>query len=214
MKLFDIDGPIMATLGKLSDLVIVNILFEICCLPIFTIGASYTALNRVVLSLSKDEEDTSIFKQFFREFKSNFKKATAITLIFGVIFAILTSCYIVSNFTLSGNMAKIYTVILVVVTIPFILSSLFVFHLQGNFENTVKNTIKNSFLLMIAKIHYVILMLIIRILAIYIAFFLNPNAIGIASFIWFVCGFSIIAYFDSFIINKLIKDIKGDLNVE
>lgn len=210
MKLFDIDGPIMATLGKLSDLVIVNILFEICCLPIFTIGASYTALNRVVLSISKDKENSSIFKQFFKEFKSNFKKSTAITLIFGILFAMLTACYFTANFTLSGNIAKIYTVILVIIAVPCILSSLLVFHLQGNFENTVKNTIKNSFILMIAKLHYVILMLIIRILAIYIAFFLNPNSLGITSFIWFVCGFSIIAYFDSFIINKLIKDLKND----
>lgn len=207
MKLFDIDGPIMATLSKLSDLVIVNILFEICCLPIFTIGASYTALNRVVLSISKDREGSSIVKQFFREFKSNFKKSTIITLIFGVIFTLLTACYFTANFTLSGNMAKIYTVILVIVTVPFILASLLVFNLQGNFENSIKNTIKNSFLLVIAKLHYVILMLIIRVLAIYIAFFLNPSVIGVSSFIWFVCGFSIIAYFDSFIIDKLIKDI-------
>ncbi|MBQ2576778.1 MAG: DUF624 domain-containing protein, partial [Lachnospiraceae bacterium] len=40
----DPDGPLMSGLTKLANLVLLNIWFVICCIPVFTIGASFTAL--------------------------------------------------------------------------------------------------------------------------------------------------------------------------
>ena len=51
MKLFDVDGPLMAALNKLADLVFANLLFILFSLPVVTLGASLTALQTVVLRL-------------------------------------------------------------------------------------------------------------------------------------------------------------------
>lgn len=48
-RFFDLDSPLMSALNKLADLIILNILVIICSLPVFTIGASMTALHYVVL---------------------------------------------------------------------------------------------------------------------------------------------------------------------
>lgn len=42
--LFNYDNPIWRFIGKLADLMILNLLWIICSLPVFTIGASTTAL--------------------------------------------------------------------------------------------------------------------------------------------------------------------------
>ena len=70
-KLFDLDSPIMNFLGKLADLIILNILAFICCIPIVTAGASMTALYYVCLKMVRNNEGY-IMKSFFKSFKQNF----------------------------------------------------------------------------------------------------------------------------------------------
>ena len=44
MKLFNLDSPVMVFLSKVANLMILNVLTIICCIPIFTAGAAITAL--------------------------------------------------------------------------------------------------------------------------------------------------------------------------
>ena len=69
-RLFNLDNPVMNALNKLADLIILNFLTMICCIPIFTIGASATALHYVALKIVRDEE-TYIIKGFFKSFRQN-----------------------------------------------------------------------------------------------------------------------------------------------
>ena len=39
-RLFQIDNPFFRFMGNVADLVILNFLFLICCIPIVTVGAS------------------------------------------------------------------------------------------------------------------------------------------------------------------------------
>ena len=54
--LFDIDGPALRFVTKIAYSAWLNLLWFICCLPIFTVGASTTALFYVTLKVAKDEE--------------------------------------------------------------------------------------------------------------------------------------------------------------
>ena len=78
-KLFSLDGRLVKTLTRLTDIIILNTLFIVCCLPIFTIGASLTALATMWHRLLKGE-DTDLVFHFFRLFRTNFKQATVIWL--------------------------------------------------------------------------------------------------------------------------------------
>ncbi len=55
MKLFNLDSPLMRALGKMADLMWLNILTMVCCIPVFTIGASLTALHYMALKIVRDE---------------------------------------------------------------------------------------------------------------------------------------------------------------
>ena len=48
-KLFNIDSPVMRFLGKVADLMILNLVTLLCCIPVVTIGASLTAMHYVLL---------------------------------------------------------------------------------------------------------------------------------------------------------------------
>ena len=54
--LFNYDGPLVSFLNRLADLVILNIVFLICCIPVFTIGASLTALSSMTMKMARKEE--------------------------------------------------------------------------------------------------------------------------------------------------------------
>ena len=89
MKLFNLDSPLMQGLSKMADLMWLNVLTLLCCLPVVTMGASLTAMNYVALKIVRDEE-CYISKSFFKSFKENFKQATIIWLMILVAALILT----------------------------------------------------------------------------------------------------------------------------
>ena len=53
-KLFDLDSPFMNVINKLSDIIIINLVYIFCCLPVFTIGAATTALYYTVYKIIED----------------------------------------------------------------------------------------------------------------------------------------------------------------
>ena len=75
-------------MGRVADLILLNILCILCCIPIVTAGASITALYYVTLKMARDEE-SYIIRSFFRSFKQNFKQATIINVILLLTGAVL-----------------------------------------------------------------------------------------------------------------------------
>ena len=68
MKLFSMDGKFLETFNKITDLVTLNILWLLCCIPIITIGASTSALYQVTLQIAENR-DSYITKEFFKAFR-------------------------------------------------------------------------------------------------------------------------------------------------
>ena len=80
MSFFSYESKFSQILIKLSYSCWLNMLWIICSLPIFTIGASTTALYAVTLKIADDSE-TNVTKQFFDSFRKNFAQATRLWLI-------------------------------------------------------------------------------------------------------------------------------------
>ena len=80
MKKLSIDNPFFGFMDRLGDIVILNILFLICSVPIITMGASVSAMYQ---ALREMEEDTyiSAFKSFKAAFMSSLKKSIPVWLL-------------------------------------------------------------------------------------------------------------------------------------
>lgn len=77
-RFFDLDSPVMRTLSRLFDCIVVSFLFILCCLPVFTTGAAFSSLYHCAGYLAEGT-DTGI-RDFFGAFRRSFKKATLIWL--------------------------------------------------------------------------------------------------------------------------------------
>ena len=51
-RFFNLDSPLMTFLSKMADLMILNLLTLICCIPIITAGDAMTALYYMTVKLS------------------------------------------------------------------------------------------------------------------------------------------------------------------
>ena len=56
MKIFAIDSPLMNILSKIADLMILNLITLVMCIPIVTAGASFTAMHYCCLKLARGHE--------------------------------------------------------------------------------------------------------------------------------------------------------------
>ncbi len=139
---FNLDGPFYKWGSEIADVMILSILWLVCCIPIFTIGASTTALF-YVFGKKVRGEDPYVFRHFFQSFKENFKQATIITIILGVM---LFSSYLYVEMLLSGT-APIWVKMIgmfFVIQVAFI--SLYIFPVLSRFEMSIKNIFISSFI--------------------------------------------------------------------
>ncbi len=198
-RIFNYDGPLFGFLDKVANLFILNILFMVCCIPLFTIGASVTALNYMMLKIVRGEEGY-IVKDFFKAFKENFKQATAIWLImalFGVIFGV--DFYVLNHMKLAMSpvIRTVIYALLVVWTFEFV----YVFAVLSRFVNTVKQTMKNALLMSIRHLPWTALLIVV------------PAAIAAITYVFmyrilpviFIAGFSGTAYIQAFIYSRIFK---------
>lgn len=67
-------------LERVANLIILNVLFLICCIPIITIGPALTALYYVSMKMVRNEEQ-SIIRDFFHAFRQNFRQGLLLFLL-------------------------------------------------------------------------------------------------------------------------------------
>lgn len=201
-QLFDLDSPLMVGLTRIADIIILNILFLVCCIPVFTIGPAITAMYYVTLKMVRNE-DCYIVKSFFKSFKQNFKQAVAIwMIILATITVVAIDFRIIDGGAsdLRGLTANVSGAVLIVLFVTCIIISFvvsYVFPILAKFDNTVKNTIKNAFFMSMRHLPYTILIILINIIP-YVVVYFAP-----ASMLFFVMSFALCAYGCSFIFNRI-----------
>ena len=202
-NLFRYDNKFVEALGKISNIVILNLLCILSCLPIITIGASATATYFIATQIVKDEE-SYIIKEFIKRFKENFIISTKIWIIMMIIGGVLCFDFYISKLIINEYMRIILQFILLMISIIFVFSITYVFPIASKFENTVKNTMINSILISIQHLPHTIVMTLVNLSPIILIFMLSDYW-GQILFFYTVIGFAIIAYINSIFFNKIFK---------
>lgn len=148
MNFLKIDSPFMRFMGTVADLMILNVLTIICCIPVITAGASFTAMHYVLLKIARKEEGY-IVKSFFRSFKQNFLQATVIWLIMLVVIAAL---FVDWRLTRMNRFPMVYVVLMYMAIGITYLVFLYVFPVLSHYSNTIRGTFKTAFIMSILGI--------------------------------------------------------------
>lgn len=143
-RIFDSENPVMRALGVACDLLVLNLLALLCCVPIVTAGASITALNDIVIRLVR-QEDEYLVRPFFRSFAANWKKATLLWLLVLLAAALLGFDYLAAL----SYIPTLRVGILALGIIAFAVV-LYAFALLARYENTLCATLKNAAVLAVA----------------------------------------------------------------
>ena len=204
MKIFDLDSPLMNVLNKMADLMWLNILTLICCIPVITAGAALTSMHYVALKIVRNEE-SYITRSFFKSFKTNFRQATLIWLLLMLVAAILGGDYYI--ITKSGmQFSQVLVVLIMAAGVLVICTSLYVFPVLAKFDNTIMGTIRTAFIMSIFQLPQTVVMFVM-------AFF--PLIIYLVSLrlipIIFLFGFSLPAYASAMLYNKFFQKLEDQL---
>jgi len=202
MKLFNLDSPLMRFMTKVADLILVNLLFILTSLPVFTLGASLTAMYYVTLKMVRDEE-SGIVRSFLHSFRQNFRQATLLWLVQLVLMAILVlDMWILARIN-SPVGAAMNTVILILLVIVLLIS-LYVYSSLARFENTIMNTLKNACLMAAANLPRTVLMGVFCAGSVFITLY-NEYTLVYGAAVWLFLGFALIAFGNSGILAKIFE---------
>lgn len=196
------DNVVMRALGRLCDFILLNILWVVCSIPLFTIGASTTALYTVMLKIVRNEEGY-IVKGFINAFKENFKKSTIIWLILAAVGIVIGIDSRVAA-AMSSTMRIVFQSVFIIFGLVWLCVVIYVFPLTARYENTVRNTFKNALLLSVAKLPYTLLMLVITAGPVLLTF-LNTMTLMVGLGLWIIAGVSLVAWLNSFLLRKVFE---------
>lgn len=199
--LFNLDNPVWSFMGRVADLVILNILAVICSIPIFTIGASWTAMYFVAIRIVRKEE-SYVIRDFFRSFKENFKQATIIWLLVLVVAAVFIGDIVIYRM-MPDQIPQIIMIVVAALGFLALGTVVYVFPVLSRFHNTTKNTIKNAFLLSIVNIPFTLIFIVLLILPFVLAVFV----IEVAP-ILILMGFSLPAYISSMMFVRIFRKVE------
>ena len=182
---------------KLVDLMILNFVFIISCLPIITIGASLTALYSVALKMADPKKDYFLLRDFIKSFKENFLQSTTamgVLLLLVAIFAVF-----INLINLIDEPTLFITMPFLVIVALFGLVAMYLFTLIAYFENRLAGHLKNALIISFHQMAKSIVLYLIALMIIVII----PLFIWQGWFWWLLLAFSLTAYLQSLILRKI-----------
>ena len=181
------DNVVFNGINKAVYLAYASVLWVLFSLPVFTLGASTTALYYSVHKVIKHDTG-KLFSEFWSAFKLNFKQSTVVFLLFAAILLIGVADYFVLQAYLDqGSIFKGFSVIVLVFNVGAIMIANYVFPYIARFQNTTKLILMNSVYFAITNILKTLLMLVILAVAILLVM-INPVFLAVSPGVFMFCA--------------------------
>ena len=199
------DSKFMLYANKFCDLIALNLMILIFCIPVFTVGTSITAMHYVLLKILRDELSGGVIRTFWTAFKSNFKQATAIWLV--VLAAGLFLAYDASLAYVSTSLlAKVFMGVIILVALVYAMWVSWVFPVQCKFDNPVKVNMKNAALMMVIHMFPTTLLItVLNVVPLLVLWFYTSVFFWMLPLVAFLL-FALIAYNNSKQLRKAFAD--------
>ena len=156
----NIDSPFYKTLGKITNYLILGVVWLIACIPIVTIGPACTALYATHHKVIKNGNGY-IWGSFWQQFRANFKQGFLLGLIMLVILVIFgIDFYILLIFQGANNM-NLLTVIFAVIAALVIMWMQYWLPYISHIDDPIKTVLKNTMIMTFAHLPQSILLLLV-----------------------------------------------------
>ena len=193
-------------LTGLTNLIIVNLVFIITCIPFITIGASITALYRITISIVAGD-NPAVLREYFKSFKDNFVKSTLFFLLYLALGAFFGFEIYMVRTMMAENMQWVQYPAYFFIFAVFA-SACYAFPLIAWFEESFKQVLKNSLLIALTNLPFTIMQAVIA--GVFILLVDYNYAIPL-SFVCFL-GIASIAWFYSLFLKRIFAKFGADIN--
>ncbi|MBQ7246997.1 MAG: YesL family protein [Lachnospiraceae bacterium] len=204
MNLFNDDSKIIQSLQTFGGLIILNICYILCCIPVITAGAATIALYTVTLN-EADSRSGSASALFFKVFRSEFQKSIKLWLLL-----LFMGAVIVYNFIfLYANpqiQSGLFRGILISVTVIYAMIMTYIFPISARYENSLLAALRNSLALAAGNLPMTVLMVLINSIPLLILLFSIRVFILISVFLVFFY-FSVAARINSAILVRIFRKL-------
>ncbi len=202
MKFFRFDSPFWEFFSRVADLVILNVLWLVFSLPIVTIGASTTAMYCVALHLVRGE-GSGVVRMFWNSFRLNFRQATL--LFFILLIPTVLVCYELWLYLSGAVTQTLWTgVVFCLPAVLLTLISAYIYPLLAQFDNSIRNTLKNACYLAIGNLPVSLIMAALNLLA-PILFLCLPEFFMKSCIFWVAIGAALVAAINSLLLRRIFK---------
>ena len=198
---------LLSFLHNLFDLMILNWLWLLCCLPVVTIGPAACGLYGVTLKLARAEAVSPV-KDFFRGMKTNLRSGLLLGLGAAVLL-IAAGGDVWLAMQLEGILRTLYLVVAVMVAVILLILISYAFALQAMFDAPLKAHIANAFKLAVVAPGKTLLLWLVLTIPVTAALVLPPVAVGMLGFLYIMVGFSGPVYGASRILRDVFDRVNG-----
>lgn len=211
-NLFNYENPFIQFLVRVGDLMILNVLFILCSLPVVTLGASLTALHRVTQNMLFEQEEPLI-KAFFRAFRQNFKQSTLVWLVELVVIVSLVCDVLLVMAYFDGGLAKAMYILVAVLAILVAGVFSYLMPLIARYENGMRQQVNNAVVLAIIKLPKTLLLMLLNLLPVILLLISVPVFVQTLIF-WVIIGFAFVSFLTSSILKPVFRELeKGNDSV-
>lgn len=194
----------MQTINRITDFVILNLLWIVCSIPVFTAGAAMSAKYYVGMKICRGQEPV-VIKSFFSSFRTNLRQTALPSLILALGAGLLAIdwYYVMKNPSLVS-----YKMILAAVTVIFMMFIFCFFPIIARYRIKTAEAVKAALGMTGARFFRVFAS---------VALFILPFIIGIWYFkwAWLICLFSqtVMLYYNSKFFVKEFDRLEEKLGV-
>ena len=190
MRLFSGDNIFTRMMNWIGVLVITNLMFILCCLPVVTLGAGLSALYYTMLCALRDNGDIRPAKTFWTGFRDNFRQATMSWLVL-LVLAVLIYLEIFWCGQFSGPIT-VFRYGLYALGLGLSILASYLFPIMETFRGNMAQHLKNSLGFVCSAPVTALTVLFFSVIPMAWTFFTNAY-LPLYAFLWCTIGFSGIA---------------------
>lgn len=202
-KLFSPDSALYRITDRLINLVMLNLLYLLFCIPIVTIGPATTALHYVTLKYAADEEDR-IWAPFIHSFRQNLKQGMIVGVVStflggGLAWALWFNYYNLQ----SGDIFNMVMLVMAALSfIVYLMIMAYIYPLLARYDNSLKQMFRTAMVLAIRHLPATVCLAIISAAPILLLFY-TPTTFMLALTFYFFIGFAAIAFLHDKLIYRI-----------
>lgn len=194
-RLFGPEGLFYQILNRIGDLILLNALFLLTSIPVFTIGPSLCALYSVTLKMCRNEE-SYLALSYFSAFRNNFRKSLLLWLLDMAAFAVIAAdirLRPVLPAALRHNALYVYASLLLLL----VMLAVYLFPQIAYFDNTIRHYLVNAFYLSVRYLYCTVPLVLLALLPA-IAVYTGGAMLHVLLPFYLIMGFSLTALIDAY----------------